>query len=80
VHITTTFWQKVHLSVLWMMWIIHGYHPYPQEFIHHPWIFTRMHPDASMVVPSPAVVLACSDENSSVVGILFLQVAHFFYL
>jgi hypothetical protein len=35
-----------------MMWIIHGYHPYPQEFIHHPRIFTWMHPDGSMVVPS----------------------------
>jgi hypothetical protein len=35
-----------------MMWIIHGYHPYPQKSIHHPWIFIRMHLDASMVVPN----------------------------
>jgi hypothetical protein len=36
-----------------MMWIIHGYHPYPQEFIHHPRIFTWMHPDAKLYTPPP---------------------------
>jgi hypothetical protein len=30
---------------------IHGYHPYPPKFIHHPRIFIRIHPDASTVVP-----------------------------
>src|ERR1700733_9994965 len=30
---------------------IHGYYPYPRNFIHHPWIFIRIHPDTSMVVP-----------------------------
>jgi hypothetical protein len=27
-------------------------YPYPQEFIQHPRIFIRIHPDASMVVPT----------------------------
>src|SRR5271168_93737 len=57
-HITTIFWQTTHFTLLWMMWMIHGYHPYPQEFIHHPQTFIRMHPDASMVVPNLVIILA----------------------
>jgi hypothetical protein len=49
-----------------MMWIIHGYHPYPQEFIHHPWIFIQMHPDASMVVPISMMAEEDKDESSHV--------------
>jgi hypothetical protein len=55
VHITTTFWQKVHLSVLDNPWISSiSTRIYPPSM--------DIYPDASMVVPMLAIVVMGDEE------------------